>query len=65
MCTSTPKIQDTPPPPPPAPPPKPIDFGGDALKAKSKKSNSARKSLSIPLAVGGADAGGSGINLPS
>lgn len=64
MCSSKPKAP--PPPTPPAappPPPKPIEFGSDEIKSKSKQKASARKSLSIPLTVGGTG-GTAGLGVP-
>jgi len=63
MCSMD-KPEAPPPPPPPPPPPKPIEFGGSTGSA-SKKSTNARKSLSIPLSMGGVSGGSAGLNIPT
>lgn len=63
MC-STPDPKPLPPPPPPPPPPKPIEMGGASATSSAKKTTNARKSLSIPLTVGGTG-GSTGLSLPS
>lgn len=62
MCSSL-KVPDPVPPPPPPPPPKPVEFGSANTMDKSKKASNARKSLSIPLSVGGTE-GGTGLSIP-
>jgi len=63
MC-SAPDPKPLPPPPPPPPPPKPIEFGGASPTSSSKKSTNARKSLSIPLNMGGIS-GSTGLTVPT
>lgn len=66
MCIDTPKIDPPPPPPPPPASPKPVELGSSAARGSaSKKGSNARKSLSIPLSVGGIDSGGAGIYVPT
>lgn len=65
MCMGRkPKTPAATPPAAPPPPPKPVEFGSDEIKSKSKQRTSARKSLSIPLALGGTG-GQAGLGIPS
>lgn len=62
MCLSQ-KTPEAPKPIAPPPPPKPVDMGSKNSQTDSKRKNSARSSLSIPLNMGGTS-GGSGLGIP-